>query len=374
MSAPTTFSGSEADLAAGARNLLEGCAEIGPETSVLIISEPATEDFFDPGLPEALAGHARAIAGRVEQLEVPFNPVVTDPDAALLQRMAAFDRVIFLARLGDQLRFRPSLGGSFAVMCYTLDRDMLASRFGRLDHAAFAQLKSLVDRALASAGEIRVTCPAGTDFRGPGAAFPKGEADTSVRRFPLSVFTPVPAAGFEGRIAQAGFLCGTGSQFYTPQACEIRETLFVHVEGNRIRRFEGASRDVAAAEAHYGMVAGMFGLDRSFLHSWHAGIHPGLAYRVSANTCFDRWSNGAFGNPRLTHFHTCGRQAPGEISLNLLDATITLDGVRVWEEGRLYPERVRGGEELLARYPEVAAAFANPAQDVGFGEADRLAF
>ncbi|MEQ9328206.1 MAG: hypothetical protein RJQ21_13030 [Rhodospirillales bacterium] len=374
MSAPTRFSGKDSDLAAGARNLLEGCAEIGPETSVLIISEPETEDFFDPGLPAELARHARAIAGSVEQEEVPFNPVVSDPDAALLQRMAGFDRVIFLARLGDQLRFRPSLGGSFAVMCYTLDRDMLASRFGRLDHAAFAELKALVDRALAAAGEIRITCPAGTDFRGPGAAFPGGEADTSVRRFPLSVFTPVPAAGFEGRIAQAGFLCGTGSQFYKPQACEIRETLFVHVEGNRIRRFEGAARDVAAAEAHYGMVAGKFGLDRSFLHSWHAGIHPGLAYRVPANTCFDRWSNGAFGNPRIAHFHTCGRHAPGEISLNLLDHTITLDGVRVWEDGRLYPDRLPGGGELLARYPDVAAAFDAPAREVGFGEADRLTF
>lgn len=374
MSAPTGFSGSDADLAAGARNLLEGCAEIGPETSVLIISEPETEDFFDPGLPAALARHARAIAGRVEQEEVPFNPVVSDPHAALMQRMAGFDRVIFLARLGDQLRFRPSLGGSFAVMCYTLDRDMLASRFGRLDHAAFVELKGLLDDAIAAARDVHVTCPAGTDFRGPGAAFPGCEGDTSVRRFPLSVVSPVPAKGFSGRIAQQGFLCATGSQFYKPQACGIRETVFAEVADSRIRGFEGAPGDVAAVEAHYNMVAERFGLDRTFMHSWHAGIHPGLAYRVPANACFDRWSNGAFGNPRIAHFHTCGRHAPGEISLNLLDATITLDGVRVWEEGRLYPDRVPGGGDLLAYYPDVAAAFASPAAEVGFGEADRLAF
>lgn len=374
MSAPTRFTGSEADLVAGALNLLQGCAEVGSGTSVLILSEPESEDFFDPALAATVADHARRIAGRVERLEVPFNPVVTDPDAALLARMAEFDRVIFLARLGDQLRFRPSLEGSFGVMCYALDRDMLASNFGRLDHAAFAELKALLDRAIAGAGEIRVTCSAGTDFRGPGAAFPKGDADTSVRRFPLSVVTPIPANGFSGRIAQQGFLCATGSQFYKPQACEIRDTLFVRVEGNRIQRFAGSDRDVAAAEAHYGMVAEKFGLDRTFLHSWHAGIHPGLAYRVPANACFDRWSNGAFGNPRIAHFHTCGRLPPGEISLNLLDATITLDGVAVWDEGRLHPERVRGGEDLLARYSDVAAAFADPAIDVGFGPEGRLAF
>ena len=69
--------------------------------------------------------------------------------------------------------------------------------------------------------------------------------------------------------------------------------------------------------------------------------------------------------PRLLHVHTCGAYAPGEICWNLLDPTITLDGVALWSDGRLHPDRIPGGAAVLDGCPELAALFAQPATAVG---------
>ncbi|MGI9520364.1 MAG: hypothetical protein ACR2PG_01830 [Hyphomicrobiaceae bacterium] len=363
-----------AALADGAHNMLINCAEVTIHHSVLIIAEPTTDGYYDPGLVSAVAGAAEQLAARVDVLEYPFDPVVRDPSPELTARMDASDRVIFLARLGDQLRFRPSVKDCFSVMSYALDRGMLASPFGGVDYACFETLKSLINEALTVASEIHVTCPAGSDFRGPGAHFPGEAGETTVKRFPLSVFSPIPPQGFSGRIAQVGFLCATGSQSYDPPACELRDPLFIHFEENWITRFQGSTRDIAAAEAHYDHVAGLFDLERNFVHSWHAGIHPSCSYDRPANANFDRWSNGAFGNPRLLHFHTCGRHAPGEISLNIVDPTVRLDGVAVWENGQLRPERIKGGAALLASNQAFSQAFANPATAIGLGPSGQLQY
>jgi hypothetical protein len=204
--------------------------------------------------------------------------------------------------------------------------------------------------------------------------FSEQGGDTTRKRFPVSVFAPVPALSFRGRIAQNGFLTGTGSQYYTPWACELKETLFVHFEDNRITGFDGTENDVAAAKAHYEFVGNKYGIDTYFIHSWHAGIHPGCRYDAPAGDNFERWSGGAFGNPRLLHFHTCGAYPPGEISLNLLDATVRIDGIAVWQDGVLHPERVAGGANLLEQYPDMRAVFENPTGQVGQAASGLLAY
>ena len=169
----------------------------------------------------------------------------------------------------------------------------------------------MVNMAVFQGSEIRVTCPAGTDFGGAIATMPMSVLDTTLKRFPVSVFAPIPGEGFSGRIAQNGFLTGTGSQYYTPWSCELKETVFVNFENTRITGFEGSVDDVAAAKAHYEFVCNKYGIDTYYLHSWHAGIHPGCEFKKPAGDDFERWSGGAFGNPRILHFHTCGAYPPG---------------------------------------------------------------
>ncbi len=211
-----------------------------------------------------------------------------------------------------------------------------------------------------------MTCPLGTDFRGAVSASANEQpAKTSVLRFPLSVFTPLDSKSFSGRVAMARLLVGTGSTYYEPYGIPLAGVLLADIGEGRIQSITGDADQVTLAKAHYEYVGGLLGLDPYAIHSWHAGIHPGCSYPMRAEANYERWSSGAFGNPRVLHFHTCGNYAPGEISLNVVDATVSVDGIAVWERGVLYPERVPGADEIMQEYPEAAAVFQRPAPEIG---------
>jgi len=357
-------------LRAGIVNMLRHCAGLDDGQSLLILTEPPGADHYDPGLAPAVATVARAIGLDVALQELPHCPHASVPARETMQAIARADRALFLTRRGDQLRFDPVLAPAAPVMCYALDQGMMASGFGQADHRGLVALLACLNAALAGAGRIHVTCPLGTDFHGPGARFPDAGGEVSVRRFPLSVFSPVPAGDYAGRVAIAGFLTGTGKSSYAPYDHPLSDVLTVHFDGTRITGFDGP--DAAAAAAHYDHVAKLLGTAPRHVHSWHGGMHPGCAYLRPASENVERWGGGAFGNPRVLHFHTCGAFPPGEISLNVIDPTIRLDGVAVWDNGRLYPDRVAGGAEILDRFPDLAALFANPATDVGLAPSGRL--
>lgn len=362
----------DANITKGAQNLLSNCAELKDGDRLLIVVEDASPHYYHPALASAITATAREMGIRVEQRKVPFIAEVTAPDQALQKAMASADRTLFLARMGDQLRFSETLVKARPVVSYVLDTDMLGSAFGWAHHRAFVALKDRLNAALANARHIRVTCPLGTDYEGPGTGLPDAAPDVSVARFPMSVFTPVCASTYSGQIAQAGFLTGTGSTYYAPYTVALDGILVVHFEKGRITGFSGSRADVSCAKAHYAAVARQLGIDADCVHSWHAGIHPGCAYQQQAAASPERWSGAAFGNPRILHVHTCGHYAPGEISLNIIDPTIALDGVHVWDSGRLYPQRVDGGAEILAKYACAALAFSNPARTIGLSSAGQL--
>ena len=128
------------------------------------------------------------------------------------------------------------------------------------------------------------------------------------------------------------------------------------------------------ARRHFDHVAELCGIEPMFVHSWHAGIHPGCAFDGAASDSFERWSGSAFGNPRLLHFHTCGQEPPGQISLNILDPTLEIDGTPLWQAGRLHPERLADSPGILAAYPEIAAAYRDPVTACGAGPDGQLSF
>lgn len=357
-------------LQAGIENMLRNCGGLGSGQSLLVLTEGADDSHYDPGLAAAVVETAQAMGLYVASVDLPFSAQALPPPPAVMAAMAQADAALFLSRRGDQLRFDAVLEQTRPIMCYALDRGMMASAFGRADHRGLVALLGAVNRALATARHIRVTCPLGTDFQGPGARFPDRAGEVTVRRFPLSVFSPVPAGDYAGTIALAGFLTGTGKTYYQPYDLPLSDVLRVQFDGHRITGFSGP--DAGAARAHYARVGAMLRVDAGFIHSWHAGIHPGCEYTPEAAQDIARWGCGAFGNPRVLHFHSCGAEPPGEISLNVIDPTIALDGVPVWQDGMLHPERLDGGAEILRRYPCLAAAFAAPARSVGLSAPGRL--
>jgi hypothetical protein len=354
----------ESGLAAGVENLLVNCLGAVAGQTILIVREEVGQSYYCPKLCGVVAAAARARGIAVETFSAPVLTEAEAPPPALAAAMAAADHTVFLARIGDQLRFRPSTLKNPPVVSYALDGGMLGSAYGATDHNVFLALKSLIDAAAESAGTIRITCPLGTDIA--GRAMPViGGGDVTVKRFPMPVFRPVSASGFSGRVALRRWLIGSGSRFYKPYAQCFDGVVLAEVEAGRIVGFDGPAEAVRLIRAHYDRVAGMFGCDRDVVHSWHAGIHPGCAYPTRAEADFERWGGGAFGNPRMLHFHTCGDYAPGEICWSVFDATVTFDGAPFWDHGRLMLENIPGAQDAVDACPEAAALFANPARNIG---------
>ena len=347
---------------AGARNMLLNCAKAQPGEHVLIAYERADLGYFDATVLPCVAQTARDLGLIVETLDVGFTPFVDGLTDTLSSHIDRNDIIVFLARLGDQVRFSDMPQDKRIVACFALDGGLLGSGFGTPDHRAMVALKDCVTDALSQAESVEVSCKSGTRFSGQPDM---SAGDTTVLRFPMSVFKPVPAYNFSGRVALCGFLTGTGSRYYESYTVEFDGPVMAYLDEGRLTGFEGSHRDVAAANAQYDRVAGQFGLDRNCVHSWHAGLHPACGYVPDARDNHARWSGGAFGNPRILHFHTCGSHAPGEISWNVLDATILIDGVPVWQDGVFHADRLSGGQEILSRYRDAARVFANPDPQMG---------
>lgn len=346
-------------------NLLHGCAGARPGARLLLLEEDPAFGHYGAGLAPAIAEAAKGLGHFVTRHDIGFS---TEPGAlppAALAAMEQAEHILYLARLGDQMRFRPLPHAARSIVSYAVTVASLAGPFGTVSHEAMLALKTAINNAMARAREIRVTCPLGTDLRGRMPPAVSELADVGIRRFPMCVFAPVPMAGFTGRIALARFVVGTGSIYYEPFLHAFDGVVMVRIEGNRATGHDGPADAVAGIRAHVAHLAARYGLDGDFVHSWHAGIHPGCPYEGRAQDNPGRWSGSAFGNPRLLHIHTCGDYAPGEICWNLLDPTVMLDGVALWQDGRLHPDRIPGGTEALESCPELAALFAAPVTDVG---------
>lgn len=356
------------DTSAGVRNLLLNCAEATPGERVLLAVERPELGYFDSQLSATFTQEARALGLEVEVAMVGFSASAPALPDGFADRAKAFDVVIFLARMGDQLRFAEMPAGPRSVVCFANNETLLGSCFGTAHYKAFVTLKKAVDARLIEAQRIVLTCPGGTRVEGGVEDKAQPPSDTTSLRFPMSVFSPVPAAAFSGQVALGGFLTGTGSRYYDDYTIEFEGQVLAHLTDGRLTGFSGAKADVARANGHYDRIAGLFGLDRDFVHSWHAGIHPGCGFPWDLRRNFEHWGSTAFGNPRVLHFHTCGAYAPGEISWNIFDPTIEVDGVKLWENGQFFPERLSGGADVLATYPCAAAAFAAPDRRVGLGD------
>ena len=352
------------DLDAGIHNLLLNCADVQPGESLLIIHEDPKYGWYDLEAPMAVAASARALGLSTKLHKVGAPDVFRDP--GIMALAAAHDRVIFFARIGDQDRFETNALKNPSVMSYARNVASLASAYGQTNHLAMLALKGTVNEILATAQQIEITCPRGTRLTGT-AATPQGDGstDVTVKRFPMGVPQPVPCDQFSGQVALTRYLTPTGSKAYAPPNLPIDGTVLAHLDGTRISRFEGDAAQVAAIEAHYTRVASLFGIDPFIVHSWHAGIHPGCTYSPSIDSDPDRWANNTFTHPRLLHFHTCGNYPPGEICWSLLDPSVLVDGVALWQDGVLTPERFAAGCECLRQWPELAQLLASPTMAIG---------
>lgn len=355
------------DLASGADNLLHGCIDAKAGERLLVLREDSRHGFYDCAAAAFVADYARIIGLDVMEMDVDAPDEGLGLPPGVSEAMLHVDHALFFARIGDQLRFEVMPGHCSKTVSYAFDAACLGSRFGTTPHGLMSELKALIDRRVAAAGEIRVTCPLGTDLIGKplGMTPDVMDGEVTVRRFPLTVFKPVPAQGFSGKVALSRWLVGSGAHYYEPYEARLEGTVFAWLDAGRIVGYEGSADIVDKVSQHHERVGRMFGIDPTLVHSWHAGIHPQTFYPLPAGHNLARWSSLAFGSPRYLHFHVCGVEPPGEVSWTVIDATVTLDSEAAWDRGRLAFADTADARAILDRYPEGATMFAEPMMDIG---------
>ena len=350
----------------GAINLIEGCLGNVIGKTVLVVKEDPQLGWYDSAAPASVEGILLEKGATVKTLTVgePKNHAIT----AVQEAIDAADEVIFFARIGDQGRFKSQYRGPRPVMSYALNAGMLASGYGRLDHRAMLALKNAIDDVTLGAQHIEITCPLGTHVEGtPGNSITEG-GEVTVSRYPMGVPKPVLAKGFTGEVKLTHYLTPAGSKVYTPAYLELPGVITAHIQGTCIADVTGHVDLVRAFREHYRRVATEFDLEPFNIDSWHAGIHPLMGYDIPASSDPVRWSQTVFPNPRFLHFHTCGIGPPGEICWMVLDPTISIDGVALWENGRLHPERFSSTMKVIRAAPKLANAFSAPISEVGLGK------
>ncbi len=347
----------------GADNLIYSCMRKPAGNLVLLVCEDPSLGWYDEAAPDLVEQRLIMHGAQVTRMKVglPNNGA----NSVLVDAVQASDAVIFFARIGDQGRFKPRYASPRSVMSYALNIDMLASGYGTLDHQMMVIFKNAIDRITLTAARITVTCPLGTRFEGgPGDSLLRGK-EVVIGRFPMGIPRPVLNDDFCGQVVLARYLTPTGSRVYHPEALKLCEPVTAHFQGNRITEFTGPADVVASVEAHYRQIANNFDLEAWHIDSWHAGIHPLMSYDMPVAQDPVRWSNTGFQHPRMLHFHTCGSAPPGEVTWIVIDPTITIDGIALWENGHLHPERFAGTKEILDIAPDFAAAFRQQNRQIG---------
>ena len=355
------------DLASGADNLLIGCIQAKPGERLLLLREDSCHGFYDCAAPAFVADYARLIGLDVIELEVDAPGQGIGLPDSVAEVMQHVDHALFFARMGDQLRFDVMPGKCSKTISYAFDVACLGSRFGTTPYRLMADVKAFIDHAVISSEEIRITCPLGTDLTGclEGMTMDPVGGEVQVNRFPLTVFKPVPAQSFSGKVALSRWLVGSGAHYYQPYQARFEGTVFALIEQGRVVSYEGPTDVVDMIRDHHSRVGDMFDIDPGLVHSWHAGIHPQTFYPLPAEHNLARWSALAFGSPRYLHFHVCGEEPPGEISWTVIDPTVALDGVPAWKNGRLVLAETSEAQAILERYPGATDLFTDPMMDIG---------
>jgi len=349
----------------GAHNLLVNCANLATGDRLAIICENPSLGWYDSLVPKVVCETAVNLGLNTTMISVsgPTPDRMLPENAA--EALATHDHSLFFARLGDQSRFNLQPTAHPPVMSYTYTANLLASTYGQFNYQAFFDFKLAVDQTYDDSTQIRITCPLGTDITGKYTTKAMETDDVSIKRFPLGIHKPISIDGFSGHVALSKYLVSTGSRNYAPDFAAFDDIVLAQIEGTRIVKFDGPKSSVDKILHHYAMVSELFDIEPMYIHSWHAGIHPGCSFIGDPKHDPNRWGNTIFQNPRVLHFHTCGAQPPGEISWNIIDPTIEIDGTIFWASGKLNSKANKRLKNPLSKWSGLRQLFTKPVDPIG---------
>jgi hypothetical protein len=347
------------DPKAGAQNLLADCVGLKPGETLLLVREDARHGKYDEAAGDVVAEVAAEMGAHVFQI---LSPPMSGPESfpdVLGGALQQADHAVFFSGIGDQIRFSKYTSKQTASMCYALDVDLLGSPFCSVPHSLMKKVAASLRQQLSQGGEWNITCPLGTDLKGylePYLVEDKDPNAFTVELFPLGILPPISASTMNGRVATK-WIMSTQNRQYEPSGMVLDDHVFIDIQQGRLTEISGPASLSEKVQQHYNHVAGLFDIDRDYIHSWHTGIHPKTHYTGSVHDDMTRWGTVTFNSPRYTHIHTCGDYPPGEIALVMIDATITLNDEPLWQDGKFVFLERSEVVSLLKDYPGHEGAF-----------------
>ncbi len=338
----------------GANNLLFNVVQANPGERVLIVGEKGEHAHFDSEICNVVAEAAHTAGLNVRVLISEVGKSASDFPQAVSEAMRKADHTIFFSRLGDQVRFCPIPGSGTKTMCYALDADYLASEYCRIPNHINQRIYDRLMAKIMNASQFRITCTQGTELIGKlneTQCMNDNEnalTDFAVNLFPLTIFPPVSCASMSGKLVLRDFITSSSTIIYDDSVYLLSCPITAIIENGMILRFEGDQQQCEALEKHFLRVAGIVGGEAMVINSWHTGIIPATWYKGRAEDDLEKWGSVSFASPRITHFHACGND-PGQIGINLFDATIAIDDEIIW----------RQGDYLLPNFADCVDVFAN---------------
>ena len=321
---------------AGASNLLFDCAGIKVGDRVLLVGEPDASAFFEPAL---CADVARvAMSSGIEATIILAAPVsdASHFPQVVSDAMQEADVIIFFSRLGDQLRFIDTPGNGKKVMCYTLTRNLMSSAFASTSYSAMKQTHDLLKSQITSAKRYKIEATCGTSLSGEiidDESSLSALTDFSVELFPVMIFPPINCHHLNGQLVLKDFLLSSSTRAYDDSVLMLASPVVASIEDSRMVDFDGDEKVIAGIRKQLVRAASLTGGDPYQINSWHTGINPCTFFEGDPYADLERWGSVAYGSPRYTHIHAAGND-PGDISIQLFDASISFDERLFWDAGR----------------------------------------
>jgi len=327
----------------GANNLLFDAVKAKPGERILIVGEQGANSHFDTDVCDVVFAAAKAAGIHALKIICKIGNSANDFPQSLSEAMQCVDHTVFFSRLGDQVRFCPTPGKGSKTMCYVLNAEYLASDFCRTPHSLNQQLHDRLIEKISASNQFKITCSKGTDLSGEllntTAGYATGDSFTAfeVNLFPKTIFPPLSCSRMYGKLVIRDFLTSSSTIIYDDSVYYLDHPVVATIDSGTITRLDGNREQCNSLEKHFNRVCKIVGGQAMAINSWHTGIIPSTWYDRRAQDDLERWGSISYASPRITHFHACGSD-PGQIGINLFDASITFDDLLMFKEGNyLFP-------------------------------------
>ena len=356
----------------GANNLLLNVVQANPRERVLIVGEKGDHIHFNSEVCDLVCKAAQQADLDASILISEVGKSASYFPQAVSEAMQHVDHTIFFSRLGDQVRFSSTPGQGSKTMCYALDVDYLASEYCRIPNQINQIIYERLISKITNASQYHISCSRGTDLTGELASTKTVDdkehvlTEFEVNLFPLTIFPPVSCANMSGKLVLKDFITSSSTIIYDDSVYLLNSPVTAIIENGRIVGFEGDKDECQDLEDHFIRVSEIVGGEAMAINSWHTGIIPATWYKGRAQDDLEKWGSVSFASPRITHFHACGND-PGQIGINLFDASISIDDELLWKDGNYLLPNSDDCADIFTRFPDWQQSFKHNG-DIGIAD------